>query len=461
MTLQRRLTLAVALSVAVVIALGSVLVLFVVRSTLQGQVDDVLRERTVAVRSRTEEIDFTVPVPEGIDVPPPPERGGAFGYVQVLDPAGRVVAISSESGASAALAVSDQARAVAAGTEVEALQNATIDGIPYRVLTTRLSSSYTLQVALPVDTVDAALRQLTVILLLVAVAGAGLAVVLGAGVARTAIGPVRELTETVEHVTATTDLSARIDVAGEDELARLASSFNHMLAALDESLASQRRLVADASHELRTPLTSVRTNIEILERQPDLPLEERRRVLHDVVGQLEELSVLVADLVDLARNSETEPELTDVRLDEVVATAVDRARGHRPEVRFEAHLEPTLVRGAPDRLLRAIGNLLDNAAKYSDLGGAVEIDVRDGTIEVRDHGPGVDPADLPHVFDRFFRASDTRGRPGTGLGLSIVKQVADSHGGTATAANADDGGAVFRLSFPHTDAQIGSLDPVR
>ena len=301
------------------------------------------------------------------------------------------------------------------------------------------------------------------ILLLVAVAGAGLAVVLGAGVARTAIGPVRELTETVEHVTATTDLSARIDVAGEDELARLASSFNQMLAALDESLATQRRLVADASHELRTPLTSVRTNIEILEREPDLPLDERRRVLHEVVGQLEELSVLVADLVDLARNSETEPELTGT------PPRPGRGRGRRSRswapprgsVRSPSgtHARPQAL---PTACCAAIGNLLDNAAKYSDLGGAVEIDVRDGH---RSRSATTVPASIRQIsrtcsIDSSARAT-REGDPVRVWACSIVKQVAESHGGTVSAANADDGGAVFRLSFPHTDAQIGSLDPVR
>jgi two-component system sensor histidine kinase MprB len=303
------------------------------------------------------------------------------------------------------------------------------------------------------------LNRLGLILLAVALGGVALAAGLGTLVARAAVSPVRRLTDAAEHVTSTTDLTERIEVKGSDELSRLADRFNRMLAALDRSLATQRQLVADASHELRTPLTSIRTNIEVLAKARDLPDEERAELLSDVVAQLEELSVLVRDLVELARGHEPSQEAEEVRLDEVVQRAVDRAERFAPGIRFVTRIEPSLVRGVPSRLERAVGNLLDNAVKWSPAGGEVEVEVQDGEVIVRDHGPGIDEADLPFVFDRFYRAPSARGLPGSGLGLAIVRQVAEVHGGTVTAERADGGGARFRLRL-HA-LSVRSPDPVR
>jgi len=237
-------------------------------------------------------------------------------------------------------------------------------------------------------------------------------------------------------------------VQGSDELSRLAASFNTMLGVLEASLSTQRQLVADASHELRTPLTSIRTNIEVMSRSDGLSIEERRELLKDVIAQLEDLSVLVGDLVELARGSEPKLEPEDVRLDEVVERAVDVARRRSPGVLFTASLEPTMVRGVPSRLERAVGNLLDNGAKWSPPEQKVEVTLRGGELWVRDHGPGIDEADLPFVFDRFYRSPSARGLPGSGLGLAIVRQVAESHGGRVSAEPAPGGGALFRLSLP-------------
>jgi two-component system sensor histidine kinase MprB len=223
-------------------------------------------------------------------------------------------------------------------------------------------------------------------------------------------------------------------------------AFNQMLTALDQSVTAQRQLVADASHELRTPLASLRTNIEVLAGGKQLPSEERQKLLQDVIGQIEELTALVGDLVELARDdATTEPCVEDVRLDRLVAAAVQRAQRHAPAVRFETSLQPALVSGVPARLDRAIANLLDNAAKWSE---HVEVRNRGGELTVRDHGPGIPEPDRAHVFDRFYRADAARGRPGSGLGLAIVRQVAESHGGGVTVEGAPGGGALFRLRLP-------------
>jgi two-component system sensor histidine kinase MprB len=232
-----------------------------------------------------------------------------------------------------------------------------------------------------------------------------------------------------------------------------------MREALDDSLRAQRQLVADASHELRTPLTSLRTNMEVLTELDALAPRDREKLLRDVVAQLDELTVLVTDLVDLARGDEPVEITQDVRLDLLVAEAVERAQLHASDdKRFTTELEPCLVLGVPGRLARAVANLLDNAAKWSPPGGEIEVSVRDGEVSVRDHGPGIDEADLPFVFDRFYRASAARGLPGSGLGLAIVRQVAMSHGGEVIAERAEGGGARMRLRIPAVPLAPGQLE---
>jgi len=286
--------------------------------------------------------------------------------------------------------------------------------------------------------------------ILVAIGGSGVvvAVLLGLFVSRAALAPVQRLTTATEEITETRDLSRRVEAAGHDELGRLGTSFNTMLAALEESQQAQRQLVADASHELRTPLTSLRTNVELL-AQGRLPDDERGRALADVSTQLEELTVLVTDVVDLARDGERELAVEDVRLDLLVSDAVERAHLHAPKVEFETDLTESLVRGVPERIFRAVANVLDNAAKYSPAGGKVEVKAADGEVTVRDHGPGIAAEDMPHVFDRFYRSPASRGTPGSGLGLAIVRQVVESHGGTVSAGPANGGGTIVRLAFPN------------
>jgi two-component system sensor histidine kinase MprB len=229
---------------------------------------------------------------------------------------------------------------------------------------------------------------------------------------------------------------------------------------LDESVRAQRQLVADASHELRTPITSLRTNIELLREHEDLDPEERRRILADVVEQTEELGALVGDLIELSRGDFPDDSYEDVRLDQLVDESVHRAQRNFPQTRFDAALSPALVEGNPDRLSRAINNLLDNAARHSPPGGLVEVTVDGDGVRVRDHGAGVAEADLPYVFDRFYRGAGARGRHGSGLGLSIVRQVAEQHDGSVAVENAPDGGAVFSLRLPVTP-QDGAAEPSR
>jgi two-component system sensor histidine kinase MprB len=240
-----------------------------------------------------------------------------------------------------------------------------------------------------------------------------------------------------------------MEVVGDDELARLARSYNATLDALESSAAAQRHLVADASHELRTPIASLRANIQTLGEADRLPPEERERMRADIVGELDELTQLVGDVVELARGGKPGPAQDDVWLDQVVTAVAGREARRAPAgVELDTSLlEPTLIRGEPERMARAVTNLVGNAVKWSPPGSRVEIGLADGVLSVRDHGPGFDEADLPHVFERFYRSAAARGTSGSGLGLAIVAQAAEAHGGFAEAANADGGGALLRVGF--------------
>jgi two-component system sensor histidine kinase MprB len=217
-----------------------------------------------------------------------------------------------------------------------------------------------------------------------------------------------------------------------------------MLGALEESIETQRRFVADASHELRTPLTSLQTNIEVLRLQERLEPEQRVRLFADLEREAHEMRDIITGLLELARG-DANLERTEVHVDELVESAVDRARARFPNVHFNAHIEPATVEGVPERLERAIWNLLENAGKWTTPGSSVDVTLANGEVRVRDHGPGIAAEDREHVFDRFYRATNARSLPGSGLGLAIVREVAEAHGGTVSAEDAPGGGALLRL----------------
>jgi two-component system, OmpR family, sensor histidine kinase MprB len=334
-------------------------------------------------------------------------------------------------------------------------RDAHTNGTHLRILTEALPHGYAVQLAQPLTAVDNVLSRLRLILSLLDVGGIALAALLGRLVAGAAVAPVKRLTQATEHVTRTQDLSERIESAGVDEIGRLAQSFNamldalqHSMSALDASVHAQRQLVADASHELRTPVTSLRTNIEILKQEHNMSVAERQRMLDDVVEQIEELTLLMNDLIELGRGEQPTTGVEDVRLDLIVKEAIDRAHRHSPNTPFELELDPIVLTGAPQRLGRAVNNLIDNAVNYSPPSSPVEIALHGNELTVRDHGPGISNTDLPHVFDRFYRGAEARGRPGSGLGLAIVRQVAEQHGGSVIAEAARGGGTLMRLRLP-------------
>jgi len=437
-----RVTLLTTVAVAVAaIAAGAVMYLMV-QQQIQAAFDDTLKTTANSAR---------------ISGPRPDDRFGRGGggqvqllsgradiFAQIVDTSGKVVGSDPQAGESPEL-VTSGVLAVANGRVPDAYADVTTGNGHFRVYAVQFTPGRALEVARPLTEIDAALASTRFALIGLAITATFLAALLGALIGRAVLTPLRRLSDTVHDVTRTRDLSRRVAMTGNDEMARLAGSFDSMLTALEISLRQQRQLVADASHELRTPLTSLRTNLELLARGQPIDPEERQQVLVELVGQIERLSTLVGDLIDLARDEEAARPIEDVRLDEVVADAITDMRGRYPHVRFDAALEETTVRGVRPRIARAVTNLLDNAGKWSPASGVVEVTVRAGEVSVRDHGPGVTPEDAPRVFDRFWRASNARSLPGSGLGLSIVKDVAESHGGSVTLEQASGGGARFRL----------------
>ncbi len=499
MSFRRRIALASAAAVAVAVVLASVLTYLLTSNQLHSQVDAQLRNRArtagrlqrflkpgvkpgAADKRDSERLGLDLNRLDGSTRDPsedasedeatslprygptaknlfgrlPPGPDQVRGYQQVVNAAGTIVVSSARN---VSLPVDAETRRLAERGGEPFFRDARAHGLHLRVLAEPFGKGRAVQLAQPLTEVDNLLSRLRLILALLDIAGVAIAALLGRLVAGAAVLPLKRLTQATEHVALTQDLSGRIKSVGEDEIGRLARSFNAMLDALersmnalDDSVHAQRQLVADASHELRTPVTSLRTNVEILQQATGMAREDRQRLLADVVEQIEELTGLMNDLIELARGELRDPPAEDVRLDVLVGEVVERARRHAPATSFHTELAPTVVVGMPARLERAVTNLIDNAAKYSPPGEPVEISLSGEQLTVRDHGHGISEADLPHVFDRFYRGAEARGRPGSGLGLAIVRQVADQHGGSVVAERAPGGGTLTRLRLPGAEA---------
>jgi two-component system, OmpR family, sensor histidine kinase MprB len=320
------------------------------------------------------------------------------------------------------------------------------DGVEYRVLALPFAGGV-VQIARPLKDIDQSLHHLRLLLLWVALGGIGFAALVGALVSRAAVGPLRRLVAATDRVIATGELRERIGRHSRDEVGLLSSRFDQMLETLERSILAQRQLVADASHELRTPLASLRANLELLLADPSLEGAARDELVADVREELEALTSIMVELVDLARGEEQDVAAQPFRLDETVEAAVARVRRRAPDLTFRLDLRPTIVEAVPERIDRAVSNLLNNARKWTPTGGTVSVTVRDGAVAVEDSGPGVAEEDRPLIFERFYRATSARGTPGAGLGLAIVKQIAEASGGTISIENAKSGGAVFRLQL--------------
>ena len=488
---RTRVALVAALAVAAAVVVSSAVVFVVVRHDLIGTVDAALEHHANLLQKRRAQRGALA----GIE---PPHRGrAALGTAPILAQvvtAGGTVAARAQ--VQPQLPVDPAVLAVAAGHEGSYFTGATVGTAPVRMLVTPFGPGYALEEIRPISEIDADLGRLATVLIVTSAAGVVTALLLGAGVAGVALRPVRRLTHAAERVASTRDLAQEIHVGGSDELARLAASINTMLGALDASQRAQRQLVADASHELRTPLTSLHTNVEVLAEAPQMDPAARHQLVTDLAAQLDAISRLLADLVELARHDDrstqsvaTEP----VPLDAIVDEGLLQAGLNHPTIRFRSSSVPAETPGVATDLQRMVTNLLDNAAKWSPPGGTVEVSValepagappygtsssapaaqrsaemptRPGpgrkagpgpgrqaggrmvVLGVSDHGPGIATEDLPHIFDRFYRGRGARQLPGSGLGLAIVHRIVDEHGGDVHAEPVPGGGARIVVRLP-------------
>ena len=450
MSFRLRLTLLAASAVAVAIVATSFAVYYTDRAQLVDQVDKELQASLklppvqIAVKTRTVAPGLLLAGPAFTKLKQAGQLYQPNPHTALLK---QVVLPGSAKAVRVSIAAHGRITSIA-GTP--RFHDAVIGGVHSRVLT--LSSQVAnIRISTSLVDVDRNLSRLRWLLVFISIGGAGVAAILGLLVSNRALAPLRRLTATTERIVDTGDLSKRTGLRGRDEISRLSVQLDELLASLETSLAAQRQLVADASHELRTPIATLRANIELLADANALGDVERSELLHDVRDELEAMTSLVGELVELARGEEADVAPTELRLDEIVRGVVDRAERRWPAVEFRTELEPSTVVGVPQRVERAVSNLLDNACKWSpEAKAVVEIAVRDGSVEVRDHGPGIDAEDAPLVFNRFYRSAAARALPGAGLGLAIVKQIADAHGGSVRAENAPDGGAVVRLRLSPT-----------
>jgi two-component system sensor histidine kinase MprB len=451
MTFRLRLAIAAALAVALTVAIASAVVYVVMRDQLRTAIDRQLQQQVAQVQQDHEALqhafDPNQPFPGASHGP-----SSSAAYMQLVNDVGLTQLAPDES---AKVPVSAATIAVAKHTRDAFFTDGTVGGTPSRIYTVYIGTTLSghgvaLQVVRSLDDVTHTLSRLRLILLLIVAGGIAAGAAGGALVSRAALVPVRRLTGAAERIAETGDPSERVpEQDGRDELARLGTAFNTMLAALEESIETQRRFVADASHELRTPLTSLQTNIEVLKQQERLDPAQRGELFADLEREAHEMRDLIVALLELARG-DAHVEHVSVPLDELVENVVDRARARFPKVHFNAHIEPTTVDGVPERLERAVWNLLENAGKWTAPGSSVDVTLSGGELRVRDHGPGIAAEDRGRVFDRFYRAPGARSLPGSGLGLAIVRDVAEAHGGSVSAEEAPGGGALLRLRFANS-----------
>ncbi|MCZ3386801.1 MAG: HAMP domain-containing histidine kinase [Actinomycetia bacterium] len=438
LSLRGRVSLLAAAAVAIAVAVTTLGIYLTVRAQLYDQLDSDLLARAEAVSRAAPNPDVFVLIP-----------ADALGDARIGLVTADRRAIAAQGGALPPLG--EPEFAVAAGKSPESVRSVTEDGQRYRVASVPAGTGVALVYAATTENVDDTLAYIGFVSLIVGLLGVAVAASAGYLVARTGLAPLRSLTAATERVATTMDLTP-IETGRNDEIGRLASSFNTMLDSLAAARERERQLVADAGHELRTPLTSLRTNLDLLAQEGaserSIPAEDRAALLADVRGQIGELGDLVDDLVQLSRGVEASSEWEPLDLAVVVDSALARVQRRARDLTFEIALSAWWVSGDAPALSRAVTNLLDNAVKWSPPGSTVIVQLHNGILSVADSGPGIDLVDRPHIFDRFYRADGARSQPGSGLGLAIVAQAIAQHRGSISVLDSPTGGARFDVAIP-------------
>ncbi|MBA3265914.1 MAG: HAMP domain-containing histidine kinase [Nocardioidaceae bacterium] len=453
MSIANRIALLAACAVGLSVSMATLAAYVTLRAQLHERLDDSLLKRATAATTTNLVEDATLS-----DLPAE-VLGAADLRIYVVYADGTIYPRKTASWVAPA---STAELEVAAGIRPRSLRTISRDGYDDRAAAVPAGSGKALLFVQSSEPIERTLDQMGVVLLFVGLGGIVAAGLIGAAVARSSLMPVRRMSAAAEHIARTHELTP-IDVTGDDELASLATSFNDMLASLAASRDRQRRLIADAGHELRTPLTSLRTNLELLalaDRRGGLTSQQRDEIFTDATAQVEELSTLVGDLVELARDEPLNRAPEPLDLADVVDRAVQRVKRRAPSLTFDVETAPWWILGESQILERAVTNLLDNAAKWSPPGGTIGVTLSNGVLSVSDEGAGISDADLPMIFERFYRAADARTMPGSGLGLSIVRQAVERHGGSVSVARREPHGAVFTLTLPGHPDHRRAAEPV-
>jgi two-component system, OmpR family, sensor histidine kinase MprB len=443
MSLRTRLTVIVAVIVAVAVVGGAYAAQLSAQHALRDETDKFLRDRAAGIVSQPPDNGhFGGPSDGDRD-----NHGRLYEFDALQQTIDRDGNVTNTLPGQPSLPIDTEDRQIARQGGETHYRDVTIGGQQYRMITVSLRNGGAVQIARQVSESDDVIDVLRTRLVIIALAGIALAALAAWLVMRRATRPIEQLTDTAERIAETQDLATPIPVEGHDEVGRLAASFNTMLIALDTSREQQQRLVVDASHELRTPLTAVRTNIDFLGRATTLDAEQRAELIAETRLELDELTNLVSEMVELATDVRSEEPVAPVALGDVVNAVATRFRRRSGTAINIDVSDAGEIDGRRAMLDRAVANLVDNALKFSPSGAAVDVTVRGTTIEVADRGPGIDPEDRARVFDRFYRATGARTLPGSGLGLSIVSQIATLHGGTVSLDAREGGGTVARLSL--------------
>jgi two-component system sensor histidine kinase MprB len=470
-TFRSRITMLVMAAVGLSVALGALISYVSISRTINNNVDNDLRQRTWALLdSNLAGVSIQGPGLNSVDSAAALNLAGL--KMSIVSAGGAVIGppeipIAGKTVNTAAPAIGNPEVAVAAGTAAYSLRTVNVNGQLYRVYAIPDTSKGTYGTFVPQDSAivvatslaatESTLNTLATVSFIVGLIGIALAGAAGFAIGRAALRPVEELSKATEYIARTGDLRS-LPVNGDDELAQLTRNFNTMLEALARSQEHQKRLVADAGHELRTPLTSMRTNLDLLSQvmaAPDddrLPPEERVALMNDVRAQMEELSLLISDLVELSRDEQPSHAIERLDVRDIVDRATERVQRRAPALTYDLKLSPWYLDGDAAGLERLVTNLMDNAAKWSPEGGTVTVTLADGLLQVADQGPGIAEKDLAHVFERFYRSPEARATPGSGLGLAIVRQIAENHGGRVAAARAPGGGALLGVWLPGAPA---------
>jgi len=439
MSFRARVAVLVALVVAIAVASVAGSFLYMARGQAVDSIDLKLRSRANEVTQLGEKLGR----PQEFDRRLFGKYSPDDVLVQIFDAKGRIWASNVEP-----LPITSEDLSIARRHLRARITTTEIAGYRMRVLTLPLRvNGRAVMIARPMDEVDtqlAALWRISIQIFVIGVAGAGL---IGFAVAGRVVRPVRRLTEAATRVADTQDVNQPLDINRDDEFGQLASSFNEMLSALSLSREQQHRLVTDASHELRTPITSLRTNLEYMQRSSSIDADERQQILDDVLFELDQLTGLVTELVDLATDQHQMDEAERIELDELVDAVVQRHR-RRTSSRIAYTADSCQIMAPPALVERAVSNIIDNAVKWNPPDSLIQVQVQNGVIVVSDSGPGIPVEERENVFERFYRTDEARSLPGSGLGLSIVRHVAESFGGQVRIVDRDEPGATIELSFP-------------